>query len=502
MIIGLAGFAPWLDHSEFNQTRVLELVLLISLNSTLLFNSILTMQAVKEFLPRRPIIKILMVFFWSLGLVSALHSKWPLYALQDWGHYLLFMFAVLAVAAYTHFNPPMTAKIILAGIVAGIALALARFTIQIILTFSMDVMTPLAEWWTPYSNPRFIAQALIWIVPQLTALSAVWPVFQKRHLVTYYTLCSGAWMLLFWTGSRAEILGLAVSIVLIAALMWQQAFPFLARIILNALSGFVLWALTHLALSLRVVGKDSLSLARLGVSGRDWLFNLSMQLAGEHPWLGVGPAHFSAYNHNAIASAHPHNFILQIAAEWGIPAAALLIYLMWKFASHQYSSVRRPLITFDTASNTQYALRIPLLLTLFAVIFTSLLDGVHVMPLSELIGVPILGLIIATSAPSPVSGNWNTRPDSYLGKLIMALVILCLGILMLSVYSQRDCLAYPTRAEQLIGGQVGYDNPRFWAQGRIPLGDGCLEIGRYQKGIDTLTGKSVDASSTTEQYWR
>lgn len=497
MAIGLSGFKLDDAVNEFDQARLLELLLLAWLSAIAFW-----LTANNQFkIPTCSYASLSLFVFLILGLTSSAFAKYPLEALQDWAHYALLILLIVVLANLASQNLVLAVKILMAGIVLGISIALARFIIQVILTLSLNVVTPLAQWWSSYTNPRFIAQVLVWIIPLLIALPSVWPAFRKRSLVAAYALCSGVWMLLFWTGSRAELLSLALSMGLVAALMWRRAFSFMTGMTLTALAGFSLWLLTRLALNFGVTGGASLSFARFGVSGRDWLAERSLQLITQHPWLGVGPAHFSTYNPQSSApSAHPHNLILQIAAEWGLPAAALLIYLLWKFVRRQYQSAKNAQATFDSANNIKSTLKIPLLITLFAVILTSMLDGIHVMPLSELIGVPVLGLMIAIN--TPVEHHESQLREPYMGKLITILVTFCWGILLFSIFQQRDCLTYPIRAEQLIKGRVGYDNPRFWVQGRIPLGEGCTEISRYQNGLDTLTGQSVDAPSTTEQYWR
>ncbi len=56
------------------------------------------------------------------------------------------------------------------------------------------------------------------------------------------------------------------------------------------------------------------SLASVGT--REFLWTRAVSDAATHPILGIGPMHF-AYSYNDIA-AHPHNFWLQLAGEWGL----------------------------------------------------------------------------------------------------------------------------------------------------------------------------------------
>lgn len=498
LAFGLSGLFLSADLLPFNQVRIVELLLLACLTLT----CIITLPGISASTAPPSINSkeqktILIVGL--LAVTAAIRSTyiWP--AMQDLAHDYLLICSIFVMSFYVSLDTPRTVKILIFGLAIGISIALARFLIQLGLTLSMGVVTPLLEWWSPYSNPRFIAQALIWIIPTFSVLPSLENFYSKRALYAAQALSISLWLLLFWTGSRGEILGLILGMILVCTLMRSSAISLIGRMMAHALCGFAIWFLSHISIARYAVSNDELSLARVGMSGREWLVELSLKLISEHPWFGIGSAQFSAYNQNIIGSAHPHNLLLQIAVEWGLPAAVLLLHLLAMFVLRQYRSAKIAVLSFDTASTQHHTLKIPLLLTLFAVLFTSLIDGIHVMPLSQLIGIPMLGLMIG------LNRGPNIIPtESYIfqGRLIVLLIILCWGILLASLLQQRDCLTYPTRAEKILKAVVGNDFPRFWAQGRIPIDEGCLEAGRYQNHADTLTHRSVDASTTTEQYWR
>ncbi len=63
----------------------------------------------------------------------------------------------------------------------------------------------------------------------------------------------------------------------------------------------------------------------------------ALQMAADHPWIGVGPFHFLKANTRYMAGdpdlrlgLGPHNIYLRMMAEWGIPAALLLF--AWLFS--------------------------------------------------------------------------------------------------------------------------------------------------------------------------
>lgn len=55
-------------------------------------------------------------------------------------------------------------------------------------------------------------------------------------------------------------------------------------------------------------------------SSRTVLWWRAWELVAAHPFLGVGPLHFAHDSAALNLPAHPHNWVMQIGAEWGLPA--------------------------------------------------------------------------------------------------------------------------------------------------------------------------------------
>lgn len=60
-------------------------------------------------------------------------------------------------------------------------------------------------------------------------------------------------------------------------------------------------------------------------SSRWPLWVRAWEIVMAHPWLEAGPLHFAHFGRDLQIGAHPHNWVLQIACEWGIPALLCLM---------------------------------------------------------------------------------------------------------------------------------------------------------------------------------
>jgi O-antigen ligase len=238
---------------------------------------------------------------------------------------------------------------------------------------------------------------------------------------------------LLWAGWRA-----------IAFVRWQ---------LLAAASGLVVYWVLFYGLP-PLLGMDAGVENRLdqmsSLSGREVIWSLAWQYMLDHPWLGIGPMHFAAIL-NPVA-AHPHNAILQLAAEWGIPAAlaavALVVGGLVAFA--------RPL------RQRAEMLRLALLTSLLAACVQSMVDGVIVIPYTQ--------TWLALIAGWALGVHWNEHPapqalpSRFISSGLRMGGVLALGLLIWGVWPEilnrpAATAAYLEHHESLA--------PRYWAQGWI-----------------------------------
>jgi hypothetical protein len=109
----------------------------------------------------------------------------------------------------------------------------------------------------------------------------------------------------------------------------------------------------------------------------------------ERPWLGFGPMQFADIA-NSVA-AHPHQAILQWASEWGVPSALCVALLAWRGGWATWSVLRQRAQAGERAD----LLRLCLFAALVGALVQSMVDGVIVMPNSQVWLALVVGWLLA-----------------------------------------------------------------------------------------------------------
>ncbi|MCP5269941.1 MAG: O-antigen ligase family protein [Burkholderiaceae bacterium] len=172
----------------------------------------------------------------------------------------------------------------------------------------------------------------------------------------------------------------------------------------------------------------------------------------EAPWFGIGPMHL-AQRFNGIV-AHPHNLLLQFAAEWGAVALALASILVAGFMYRLWLASRH-----KPAAAGGLALVV-------AVLVDGLFSGNAVMPVSQVWIAVAAGWawqVQATGANRSAPARW-ADPAVWMGWLL-ALVLMSQPVA-LAVITARDWSGLPGSLE---AARVRYpseqNSPRFWSHG-------------------------------------
>lgn len=391
----------------------------------------------------------------ALGLLSTALAPRSFVALADWSVLFLIVLLVVSARAPRLVSVETTAALV-GGLVpsAYVAGVLANYVSSLLLGFPVGAETLLVG----FSNPRFPPQLQVLTIPLLPLAAQKAPTqFWRACLVVVASLW---WMCFIGSGSRTGWIAIAAATLVVPFLAlegrrwlkWQLAF---------ALSGALLWIVLFHALPAVLsiattpeTGRFS-EFASVGARWRLWWLSVDAALA--HPLLGLGPMHF-AYVDNGDG-AHPHNFWLQLAAEWGFPAALLLgcaaLTLLWKLT-------RRVRSDADPSSRW---LGTALLAAVVAWGVGTLSDGYMVIPTSQAMSTVVLMLAVmwlrlGTPVPAPSTAN---RVTSVVMVAFAAIALVVLAALPFTDFGQ------PTRREQMWRaehpGQILW--PRFWQQGWI-----------------------------------
>ena len=400
-----------------------------------------------------------MLFVLMIGLLSSLFAKRPYLALLEWS--VLALIARLVVGTRVlHLRTlsmigALFGTIVAAAYVTGVV---ANYISELIFGFAVGWQTLLVG----FSNPRFPAHLEALTIP---FMFLAWRLGPSRFWRACAVLIAVAWWTcLIGSGSRTAWLALGVALGVVAWLERGRGFP-LTRFqgicaLLGGISFVVFFLLLPALLGLTSTPEvDRLSdIASMGRRAILWRHGLDEAMA--NPFLGVGPMHY-AYSYNG-EGAHPHNFWLQIAAEWGLPAAGVLLaaaILLWQRLTQVAASFR------SSSEEGQTGL---VLLAAFTVwIVGTQADGFMVVPTSQLASVVVLSLCATFVAMADRQCREVTQTASILHKTLWAMVML----IALSMLASLAFSPFGKSGERERSWREGRENiyfhPRFWQQGWI-----------------------------------
>lgn len=442
--------ADWhLGFSWHDQQRLYQLILLCVAAG-------LTYFLPAANLPRYAFILLLTLL--GFGLLSSCFASFPAWALKEWARYagLLILALIIADSA----RKPWFFKAIL-YLLAGAALLKAfQALIYYLLALALDhaLMFNTALMFYGFSNPRFLNQFQMLCMPILAYLTILH--WQAKH--RYSKLLSGLffitlllqWCIAFSLGGRGLWLGLAASH--IALIVFFPRFWRLLRVqTAGGLLGFILFYLMFTMIP-EWLGKTPVVIdnLRFGLSNREVIWQIAWDKFLAHPWLGIGPMHFSA-EVNPVA-AHPHQVILQWLAEWGIFATLVAIFIAVWGMLHGLRYVR---------SEAGEQVDAALWMSILGALALAQVDGVFVMPYTETWLAILIGLAIARwSHTQAAHKTQENRWQTYSLRLLAVPVILVVGNVLIN---EVPTLVQNNQA-RTEKHRIRY-TPRFWIQGWISM---------------------------------
>ncbi|MFO0145235.1 MAG: O-antigen ligase family protein [Betaproteobacteria bacterium] len=388
LIAPTVGF-NWID-SWHNEQRAVQLVLLGA--STAVAIALLLLGAVG--------VSTLLCGFLAAGALSAALSSHPAAGYAEIGLFIMLGLTSVMVATVTRGHVeavtraiPLTALLIGAAHVTGIA-------VRVLAAHSVDAAPEVGIFMLGYANPRFASALYVMLLP-LVAAVAVDPTRRVALRVAAVAVMTGLWAANIGLGTRGVWLAFALALPLCSlAAGWRQA----KALVMALLGSAVLGALLYLAIAALLVAAPAIQGESLSVAVPEGLLNATLTLrdvlwiaAAEawmsRPLLGLGPMQLAATA--SFVGAHPHNWILQLLAEWGAVASALLI--AWLVLA-----ARR--LRLQGAPTPSVA---AVWLALLAALALALVDGTLVMPVSQSVFVLLCGVALAQApAARQTSPRW------------------------------------------------------------------------------------------------
>ncbi len=354
----------------------------------------------------------------TLVVGSALHTIYPDRTVQ----FLLLLLAYLlagALAADVAREDPRLERILLNAILASGTLVTIIGVIRLLWHSDEGLYASLLT--GPFGYPNAMAGFLL-----LTGGAALALASASRSLALRAgTIATGGLALvgLLLTHSRGALLAAGAALLIWVMVEWRGELP--RRRLWIWVGGCSLLAVL-VWLSWKF-GGPLVNTGRLGdrpeVSSLVWRWQIlqwTWAMARDHPWWGVGPGAFPvAFTHYQripyVSSENPHNLYLELAAEYGLPAAILALCALVVFLGRVGKLIRRN-PNSDPARRRQAAL----LATLTAFAVHSLVDLDWSFPAIAATFATMLGLTSA-HLQRGVSREVHARP-LWRGALILLLL--------------------------------------------------------------------------------
>lgn len=325
--------------------------------------------------------------------------------------------------------------------------ALINYSLIIISNEKIDVWVIIDG----FDNIRFYAQFLSWTIPFIIGYLASQATTQYRN--TLVATVSISFALVLISGTRAFALGMVFTLLAVFIFtphLWTRYLKyFLVTSIIGAFLYFLMIFIIPYLLGVdnQLALESTINRDFTNSSGRVDIWLQTLNIAISNPWLGIGPM-MTAKNEILKGVAHPHNFILQLMAEWGFPFTILFLllcgYLLYKW---------KQLISQNHIERETLAL--PITAATSSAFTASLVDGIMVMPVSLTYMAIIVGFGISlVKAWSPPVANFKIS-------LLTRLVLIAPAFLLL-VFT-----VYQWTLLDLKNQNNGNLAPRFWSDGKL-----------------------------------
>ena len=393
----------------------------------------------------------------ALGGMSALMSTYPRFAGLEWATLMLLMGLAFALAAEArcgqHQFDNWTIRLILV-LAAVISLKImAGYVAAIVEGFKLDT---LALFEGTFSNRRVFGQVASMLIPLLAYPLLIKKLPRIQHWAVFALLVVW-WMLVIVSGTRGTWMALFGAAVILAAFTWQVSSAWLRVQVLALAWGALLFGILFVGLP-SWLGMDASLENRLvnlaSLSGREVLWGIAWEQIQAHPWLGIGPMHLAAIRNDF--GAHPHNAILQLAAEWGIPAALAFIMPVG-------FGLLRLLVKIRQTKTTSKPLLVCLIASVLAISAQSMVDGVIVIPYTQTLLVLIVGWTLGVYFRDATMARVSISSGTHFGISILSLI--AVSALLYGIFPEVLNRVEVTQAYVDSGKYIA---PRYWGVGWIP----------------------------------
>lgn len=476
LLLNVSPFLTWIPQFPYDMRRMMELIMLGLGVLWLVLDTRLRTAWLQCYQTLPSLARMALLVFFGLGLISAVQAVFPRLSLMEVGMYGLLLIAAITFATLHREYQQRFNQTVLVGLAIGTGFYGVHLLLNGVSYWIFNVQhtqgyeIQQAFLTSPgFQNVRFLMSFISITLPLVVLPSLYYAAHSRWRQTLFLSISSLWWYAMIINHGRTLWLEWAVLLVFMPLFFKAQCWPWLKQHLKSALAGGALYLILNQLNALILYFSKTQPSSFQPVFHTD---EIRIQLWGEalrymqqHPWLGIGPLDF-ALGPKKIALAHPHNVLLLIGSEWGIPALVMLLALLG------WGVVRwlqlKPLFTAHTDPHRRL-LYIALTGAFIGGSIDSLLNGTLVMPLSQIAMVLLVGWMVgfyqsaAADIRTALPITWRAH----------SLLLLLLGITTLLVAYGVFPLVF-----QLIPMSTGYYQdvcapdpsnciwvPRFWVQG-------------------------------------
>lgn len=450
--IAFFSFLGWKPPFPYNAQRYFEIYLLTNLLCLL------------PFLPWR--LQFTCTFKYIIGVAATLAAL-VLWQADNpwlaWRELLQYIGLCAAVVAVAKIRAHATAAVFDKAAMLGLVLLAAGFLLITLEGLFFALFYRLMDWaiiFDAFINVRFYAELQFILLLLLPAAFIAMPTKASRGAV--FVISALSWGLLLFSGTRSALV--VFPVVLLAVLLFgrKAALQWLKTLLWQLLCGVLVYVLLRFAvvwyLGESAAAQGSMSLMRSSSSGRVALWQEAWQLFVANPWLGAGPGAFACHTQALVAT--PHNLLFMLLSEWG--GLMTLLSAAFGLLVIKHMATKLPATTPDNY------LRFSLFAVVIAVPTASMMQGMIVTPLSQLLIVLTLGWTLHEFAAHRFvvaqDRQWQVRRFAYGGMVLMGLLA--------TLYMTRADLALQEKLLVSPDGTIILSyGPRYWTEGH----DHCEE---------------------------
>jgi O-antigen ligase len=373
-----------------------------------------------------------LALLFAYGTISATMAYSPRYAAVEVAMFLLLLAIALAIAAQVQRGGMPLMRTALQAVGCAATLHAVRIIVNYCASFALGTHLEALDFAPGFSNIRFFNHTQTVLLPLLVLLCCLTPITSRLRYL-WLTLVSLWWLSIFATTGRGSLVGLAAGVMFAALVLRRSASGYLKVFALTFAGGIAMYVVFLVIVPVLAGGGSfgafdyALERSRNDPSSlRFYVWGNALELIRQHPWFGVGPMHFAHDASRFHLGAHPHDWMLQIVAEWGLPALLLLAFALFQGMRALVRS--RAAISSIESGNVVLA---ALLASGAAVLVDGMVSGLIVMPESQLAIALYLGFAIAwvrmSAPPAPPRAAGRAMRLANVLTVLVALVTLVEG---------------------------------------------------------------------------